>query len=163
MTASVPLEELHGALVALRGRECLEGAEIPPLARARVLLALVEAELARFELPDHAAKLLIGAIARHPSRAPSLRSDLEDQCAEIGGDEASPRRENAKHLGEPPALEVRSQVVEHEGRQYDIEVIAWRGDGLDRGHLEAGGAGRTRGLPRRQGDHLRRGIDAQYL
>src|SRR5438309_11849119 len=65
MAASVPLEELHGALVALRGRERLEGAEIPPLARARILLARVEAELARLELPDHAAKLLIAAVARH--------------------------------------------------------------------------------------------------
>ena len=76
MAASVPLEELHGALVALRGRERLEGAEIPPLARARILLARVEAELARLELPDHAAKLLIGVVARHgSSRAAALRCD----------------------------------------------------------------------------------------
>src|SRR5439155_4284583 len=68
--ASVPLEELHGALVALRGRKRIEGAEVPPLARARVLLARVEAELARVELSDHAAKLLIGAAARHPAYPP---------------------------------------------------------------------------------------------
>src|SRR2546430_17432359 len=65
MLASVPLEELHGPLVPLRGRERLEGAQVPPLARARVLLARVEAELARLELPDHAAKLPICPVARH--------------------------------------------------------------------------------------------------
>src|SRR5207245_6284558 len=67
MAASVPLEGLHGALLALRGRERLEGAEVPPLARARVLHARVETELARLELPDHAGQLLIGAVARHPA------------------------------------------------------------------------------------------------
>src|SRR5207245_8960784 len=67
MAASVPLEGLHGALLALRGRERPEGAEVPPLARARVLHARVETELARLELPDHAGKLLIGAVARHPA------------------------------------------------------------------------------------------------
>src|SRR5437879_13042876 len=67
MAASVPLEGLHGALLALRGRERLQVAEVPPLARARVLHARVETELARLELPDHAGKLLIGAVARHPA------------------------------------------------------------------------------------------------
>src|SRR5437870_862467 len=65
MLASMPLEELHGPLVPLRGRERLEGAQVPPLARARVLLARVEAELARLELPDHAANLLICSVACH--------------------------------------------------------------------------------------------------
>src|SRR5712671_377608 len=68
MAASVPLEELHGPLVPLRGGERLEGAQVPPLARARILLARVEAELARLELPDHAANLLICSVARHRSR-----------------------------------------------------------------------------------------------
>src|SRR5256712_992799 len=80
MAASVPLEDLHGALLALRGRERLEGAEVPPLARARVLHARVETELARLELPDHAGKLLIGAVARHPaSPAESGSSPPETQ------------------------------------------------------------------------------------
>src|SRR6266850_4159134 len=56
---SVTLEELHGALVALRGGERLEGAEVPSLARTRVLVARIEAEPTRLELPDHALKLRI--------------------------------------------------------------------------------------------------------
>src|SRR2546421_90488 len=67
MAASVPLEGLHGALLALRGRARLEGAKVPPLARARVLHARVETELARLELPDQAGKLLMGPAARHPA------------------------------------------------------------------------------------------------
>src|SRR5512146_581165 len=51
---SALLEELHGALVALRSGERLECAEILPLAGPRVLLARVETELPRLELPDHA-------------------------------------------------------------------------------------------------------------
>ncbi len=51
------LEELDGALVPLRGSERLERAEVLALARARVLLARVEAERAGLELPDHASKL----------------------------------------------------------------------------------------------------------
>src|SRR2546423_191108 len=61
---SVSLEELYGALVALRGGERLEGTEISPLPRARVLLARVEAELARLELRDHVAKLRIPGARR---------------------------------------------------------------------------------------------------
>src|SRR2546428_2566790 len=50
---SVPLEELHGALVAPGGGERLERAEVLPLAGALVLLARVEPVPAGRELADH--------------------------------------------------------------------------------------------------------------
>jgi hypothetical protein len=65
----VPLEELDGPLVALRGRNRLEGTEIPPFA------------------PDHAAKLLIGAVPRHPASPPESCSSariLLDAAIVIG-------------------------------------------------------------------------------
>ena len=47
-------EELHGALMSLRCRECLEGAEILPPPRPRIYLPRVETVLTGFELADHA-------------------------------------------------------------------------------------------------------------
>src|SRR5262245_26885584 len=51
--ASMALEVLHGALVLLGRRPCLEGAEIAAPAGLRVRLARIEAIAARLELADH--------------------------------------------------------------------------------------------------------------
>src|SRR5262245_41855037 len=51
--ASMALEVLHGALVLLGRRPCLEGAEIAAPAGVRVRLARIEAIAARLELADH--------------------------------------------------------------------------------------------------------------
>src|SRR4029453_13456193 len=48
-----PLEELDGALVSQRLLAGVEGAEVAPLARLRVLLARVEAIAAGRQLADH--------------------------------------------------------------------------------------------------------------
>jgi regulator of protease activity HflC (stomatin/prohibitin superfamily) len=54
-----PLEELDGPLVLLGGCQRVERAEVPALARPRILLARVDPVLAVLQLPDHAAKLNI--------------------------------------------------------------------------------------------------------
>ena len=49
----MPLEELHGAFVFLRGRARPKGAQISGLARAGVLLSGIETILTGFELANH--------------------------------------------------------------------------------------------------------------
>ena len=51
--SAAALEELLGALGFFGSRSCVEGAEVPALARLRVLLARVEAIFARGKFPDH--------------------------------------------------------------------------------------------------------------
>src|ERR1041384_5775628 len=50
---SAVLEVLHGALVFFRGRARLERAEIPPLARLRILLARIQAVVPALQFPNH--------------------------------------------------------------------------------------------------------------
>src|SRR6266511_287503 len=99
---SMALEELHGALVALRGSERLEGAEVLALARARVLLARVEAELAGLELADHASKL------RMPSRNRRGRP-LEGSPIQTGRLELAPE----DHEGFVRERSLRDRSEEH--------------------------------------------------
>src|SRR5260370_19407646 len=86
---SVALEELDGALVALGRRQRLEGAQVLPLARARVLLARIEAEPARLQLPDHGAKLRIGRALCQPGSgwrtAGLVPSPPSPNCRPLGG------------------------------------------------------------------------------
>src|SRR5690349_16373394 len=79
-----PLEELHRALVLLGRRARLEGAEVPPLASLRVLLARVQTVLARLELPDH-RRLAVGTRedGRGP-RAPPVRASASALVRALG-------------------------------------------------------------------------------
>src|SRR5262249_3853969 len=65
ISASMPLEILHGALVLFGGRTRFERAEIAPSTGLRIDLARIEPVLAGLQLADH------GMLPRYPSSQPS--------------------------------------------------------------------------------------------
>jgi hypothetical protein len=83
--------------------------------------------------------------------------------AEIERDETPGWLEYPEHLGEPPPLELRRDVMERQAGEDDVEVIGWGGNRLDRGQLERRRTALAGGVLLCQGDHLRRGIDAYGL
>ena len=65
---SMPLEELHGALVLRRRRAAGEGAEIAPPAGLRIYFAGIEPVFAGGEFADHGGPRKRAAFTRQRSR-----------------------------------------------------------------------------------------------
>ncbi len=112
---------------------------------------------------ERAEALGVFGTTAQAEKAEDMTDAMARRRAEIKRDETPIRLEDPERFGEAAPLEIGREVVEHEARQHDIEVIVRRGDGFDTGYLKTRSALRAGRFARRQPDHLRRWIDSEGL